>query len=101
LFKNFKNKSFLQKFLYIVFFPLILVEYFFIYFYRICISPLFPSICKFTPSCSTYFLQALHEYGIFKGTFLGCRRILKGNPWSKGGLDPLKPNIRGKIKWIL
>ena len=101
MFKNFKNKSFVQKILFIVFFPLILIEYFLIYFYRICISPLLPRVCKFTPSCSTYFLLALGEYGIFKGSYLGVIRILKCNPWSKGGIDPLKPNIRGKIKWIL
>lgn len=58
-------------------------------------------MCRYTPTCSTYFLTALNEYGFFKGTFLGVKRLFKCNPFSKGGFDPVKPNIKGKIKWIL
>jgi len=94
-------KRFLKIVLKILLSPFILVEYILIYFYKGCISPFLPHMCKFTPSCSTYFLLALKEYGIFKGTFLGLKRLARCNPWSKGGLDPLKPNIKGKIKWIL
>lgn len=47
-------------------------------------------ICKFYPSCSEYTKQAILKYGVIKGIFLGIRRILKCNPWSKGGYDPLK-----------
>ncbi len=46
--------------------------------------------CKFIPSCSEYAIQALENYGLFYGSFLALKRILKCNPWSKGGLDPLK-----------
>ena len=72
-----------------------------IYFYKACLSPILNTGCKFTPSCSTYFLQALDEYGLFRGFVLGTKRIFRCNPFSKGGLDPVKPNIKGKIKWIL
>jgi putative membrane protein insertion efficiency factor len=92
-----KNKSFF----YIIFYPLLLVQKGLIYIYKFCISPLLPSACRFKPTCSTYFLQAVDEYGVFEGFLLGTKRILRCNPFSKGGYDPLKPNIKGKIKWIL
>lgn len=95
------NKNKLQKTFYIIFFPILLIEKFFIYFYKFCISPLLPTSCRYSPSCSTYFLQAVDEYGALKGFYIGTKRILKCNPWSKGGLDSLKPNIKGKIKWVL
>ena len=46
--------------------------------------------CKFYPSCSEYMKQAIIKYGAFKGIFLGIKRILKCNPFSKGGYDPVK-----------
>ncbi|MBQ9960629.1 MAG: membrane protein insertion efficiency factor YidD [Firmicutes bacterium] len=62
----------------------------FIRFYQLCISPYFPATCRFTPTCSTYFIQALEKYGVFKGSYLGIKRILKCHPWHEGGYDPLK-----------
>ncbi len=59
-------------------------------FYQKIISPLFPSTCRFTPTCSTYFIQALEKYGPIKGGYLGIKRILKCHPWHEGGYDPLK-----------
>ncbi|MCI7145361.1 MAG: membrane protein insertion efficiency factor YidD [Clostridiales bacterium] len=59
-------------------------------FYQKFISPLFPPRCRFYPTCSVYFLQALEKYGFFKGTYLGIRRILKCHPFHEGGYDPLK-----------
>lgn len=59
-------------------------------FYQICISPLLPRTCRFYPTCSAYFIQALEKYGVFKGSYLGIKRILKCHPWHKGGFDPLK-----------
>ena len=58
-------------------------------FYQICISPLFPPTCRFTPTCSTYFIQAVDKYGVFKGSYLGIKRILRCHPWSEGGYDPV------------
>ena len=46
--------------------------------------------CKFYPTCSEYMKQAITKYGAFKGIFLGIKRILKCNPFSKGGYDPVK-----------
>ena len=46
--------------------------------------------CKFYPTCSEYMKQAVLKYGIIKGGFLGIKRILKCNPFSKGGYDPVK-----------
>ncbi len=59
-------------------------------FYQNFISPLFPPTCRFTPTCSVYFIQALEKYGVIKGSYLGIRRILKCHPWHEGGYDPLK-----------
>jgi len=58
--------------------------------YQKYISPLKKSCCIFTPTCSTYAIEALKKYGAFKGTYLSVKRILKCNPFSKGGYDPLK-----------
>ena len=46
--------------------------------------------CKFRPTCSEYTYSAVEKYGIFKGVWLGIKRILRCHPWSKGGWDPLK-----------
>lgn len=46
--------------------------------------------CKYSPTCSDYTYQAINKYGILKGGYLGVRRVLKCNPFSKGGYDPLK-----------
>ena len=46
--------------------------------------------CKFYPTCSEYTKQAIEKYGAMKGTIMGAKRILRCNPFSKGGYDPLK-----------
>ena len=46
--------------------------------------------CKFYPRCSDYTIEAIETYGALKGSFLGIKRILRCNPFSKGGYDPLK-----------
>ena len=58
--------------------------------YRKYISPLkrTPS-CIYTPTCSLYAIQALEKYGVFKGTYLAIRRILRCHPFHKGGYDPV------------
>ena len=47
-------------------------------------------VCRFTPSCSQYTIDAIEKYGTFKGLFLGFKRILRCSPFSKGGLDPVR-----------
>ena len=60
-----------------------------IHFYRKFISPALPPSCRFTPSCSTYALEAIKEWGIVCGTALAIWRILRCNPFSRGGYDPV------------
>ena len=60
-----------------------------IWFYRKCISPLFPPCCKYYPTCSNYALQAFKKHGVFKGFILAGWRLLRCNPWSDGGIDPV------------
>lgn len=57
--------------------------------YRYCISPLFFPSCRFTPSCSQYAQEAIIKYGAVHGCWLSIRRILRCNPWSSGGYDPI------------
>ena len=59
-------------------------------FYRKYISPLKThGCCKYHPTCSQYAIEAYEKYGFFKGTFLTVWRILRCNPFSKGGYDPV------------
>ena len=60
-----------------------------IYLYKIVLSPLLHASCRFQPTCSSYFIEALKTYGLFKGFYLGIKRILSCNPWGKNGYDPL------------
>lgn len=58
-------------------------------FYRAAISPLRPPCCRFYPTCSQYALEALEKYGALKGGYLSVRRVLRCNPFHKGGYDPV------------
>ena len=58
-------------------------------FYRVAISPYRSPCCRFTPTCSQYALEALEKYGAFKGGYLALRRILRCNPFCRGGYDPV------------
>lgn len=60
-----------------------------IYIYKAVLSPLLPSSCRFQPTCSSYFVEALKIHGPFKGTYLGVHRILRCYPWGKNGYDPV------------
>ena len=57
--------------------------------YQICISPLHPACCRFTPTCSQYAMEAIKKYGPGKGLVLSVKRILRCNPYCKGGYDPV------------
>lgn len=58
-------------------------------FYQLCISPMFPSSCRFTPTCSQYAIEALRKHGPFKGLWLALRRLLRCHPWGGSGYDPV------------
>jgi putative membrane protein insertion efficiency factor len=57
--------------------------------YRMALSPLLPNTCRFTPSCSEYAVLALKKYGLLRGLFLAIARVLRCNPFNRGGYDPL------------
>lgn len=57
--------------------------------YQVFISPLFPSSCRFTPTCSHYTYEALKKYGVIKGGWLGIKRISRCHPWGGSGYDPV------------
>ncbi|MBQ4557341.1 MAG: membrane protein insertion efficiency factor YidD [Clostridia bacterium] len=57
--------------------------------YRKFISPLKPSCCRFTPTCSAYALEAFQKRGFFSGLILTVYRILRCNPYGRGGYDPV------------
>lgn len=59
--------------------------------YQVMLSPLLIGSCKFYPTCSDYFIQAVREWGILRGGWLGVRRLLRCHPFGPGGLDPV-PN---------
>ena len=58
-----------------------------VYAYRYTLGAFFPATCKYHPSCSQYALDAYKEFGFFKGTVLAGWRLLRCNPWSRGGVD--------------
>lgn len=58
-------------------------------FYQLCISPLFPPACRYTPTCSQYAIEALRIHGPLRGSWLALRRILRCHPWGGCGYDPV------------
>ena len=58
-------------------------------FYRVNISPLHGPCCRYIPTCSQYAMEAIEKYGAIKGGLLAAYRILRCNPFSKGGYDPV------------
>ena len=58
--------------------------------YQRVISPALPQRCKYYPTCSEYAVQAIRSYGIARGLVLALWRVLRCNPWSHGGVDPVE-----------
>jgi putative membrane protein insertion efficiency factor len=56
--------------------------------YQILLRPILPSVCRFEPSCSEYFILAVRKYGPLRGGCKGVWRICRCNPFSRGGIDP-------------
>lgn len=69
----------------IIQFPFILL----VKIYQWIISPLFPAVCRYTPTCSQYTIEAIEEWGVFKGMYLGVKRISSCHPWGGHGHDPV------------
>ena len=55
--------------------------------YQLLVSPLFPASCKYHPSCSQYAIDAIRKYGPVRGSLKAIWRLLRCNPWSRGGVD--------------
>ncbi|MFS0853466.1 membrane protein insertion efficiency factor YidD [Microbacterium sp. 179-I 3D4 NHS] len=60
--------------------------------YRKVISPLYGDVCAYYPSCSAYAVGAVQQHGAVRGTLLSAWRILRCNPWSRGGVDDVAPH---------
>lgn len=60
-----------------------------VHFYRLCISPMLPASCRFTPTCSAYALEALKKHGPIKGAWLTIKRVCRCHPWGGSGYDPV------------
>ncbi len=58
--------------------------------YKAVVSPFLPPACRFEPTCSEYAKQAVEKYGAMRGSWLGLKRILRCQPFSKGGFDPVQ-----------
>ena len=74
-----------RKITHLLTYPFILL----VRFYQVAISPLKPPTCRFSPTCSTYALEALKKYGLLKGGRLALRRIMRCHPWGGSGYDPV------------
>jgi putative membrane protein insertion efficiency factor len=58
--------------------------------YRRVLSPAMPQRCRYHPSCSAYAVEAVRSYGVIRGSVLAGWRLLRCNPWSHGGYDPVE-----------
>ena len=58
--------------------------------YQRLISPALPRTCKYHPTCSQYAVEAVRSYGVLRGAILAGWRLLRCNPWSHGGVDPVE-----------
>ena len=65
--------------------------------YQVLISPWLGSNCRHQPTCSAYTIEALREWGPFRGLWLGCKRIAKCHPWGSHGPDPVPASLKKLI----
>lgn len=70
-------------------------------FYKRFISPINRRPCIYVPTCSMYMWDAIDQYGVVRGIAMGIWRLLRCNPFAKGGYDPVKLNLKGSAKWTL
>ncbi|WP_044172824.1 membrane protein insertion efficiency factor YidD [Flectobacillus major] len=61
----------------------------FVRLYQAVLSPYFPNACRYTPTCSQYMIEAIREWGFWKGASLGFKRIASCHPWGGSGYDPV------------
>ncbi len=70
-------------------------------FYKKFVSPVYGKRCIYVPTCSMYMYDAIGQYGLLGGMARGICRLLRCNPFAKGGYDPVKLNLKGSAKWTL
>jgi len=58
--------------------------------YKLFVSPLLPSACRYYPTCSEYMMDAVRKHGVWKGTWLGVKRLGRCHPFHEGGYDPVR-----------
>jgi len=69
--------------------------------YRLFFSAWIGNVCRFSPSCSAYSLQALHDHGAVAGSYLTVRRLARCHPWCDGGHDPVPARVPGLFtRWV-
>ncbi|MBO5103203.1 MAG: membrane protein insertion efficiency factor YidD [Clostridia bacterium] len=85
----------------IIFAPLKYLGIGLIYIYKYTFSLVMPSCCIYNPSCSTYTLIAIKRFGIFKGCYLGFKRIWRCRPSFCGGYDPVPDSLNENLKYIV
>jgi hypothetical protein len=68
-----------------------------IHFYRLFISPVLGPHCRYQPTCSSYAIEAIERFGIFKGSWLAMRRVSRCHPWHEGGYDPVPGHTEDDI----
>jgi putative membrane protein insertion efficiency factor len=71
--------------------PLRLAAIGLIRFYQYFISPFWPGVCRYGPSCSEYGREAIERHGLLRGGWLTARRLLRCHPWGGSGYDPVPP----------
>lgn len=71
---------------------------FLIRWYKRRISPHLPDACRFTPTCSQYAITAIERYGAWKGGFMALWRILRCNPFARGGYDPVPEDTNATMR---
>ena len=64
--------------------------------YRAVISPVYGDVCRYYPSCSSFALQAIQQYGVVRGSWMGIRRIARCHPWAAGGVDDVPQRSDGE-----
>ena len=84
----------------IISFPIKCVLIALIYIYKWCVSPFLAKKCAYYPTCSSFMLESIKEFGIIKGLVMGTRRLLRCNPRCIGGIDYVPYSIKGESKWI-
>ena len=58
--------------------------------YKLFVSPLLPSACRYYPTCSEYMIEAVSKHGVWKGTWMGVKRLGRCHPFHEGGYDPVR-----------